>query len=57
MKLVIMKIRHTSLKGHKRNVLHELYHHIVKAYELDMSEGKEERNADRYAREVLNIFA
>jgi len=37
----------------KSNVLHELYHHIVENYELDMSEKMEERNAKRYIREVL----
>lgn len=37
----------------KRNVLHELYHHIVEAYELEMSERTEERMAKRYVRQVL----
>ena len=37
----------------KRNVLHELYHHIVEAYELDIRERTEERNAKRFVREVL----
>ena len=37
----------------KCNALHELYHHIVEAYELDMSERMEERQANRYARKVL----
>jgi len=38
----------------KRNVLHELYHHIVECYRLDMSEKMEEKEANRFAREVLS---
>ena len=34
----------------KRNVLHELYHHIVEVNGLEMSEAKEEREANRYAK-------
>ena len=37
----------------KRNVLHELYHHIVENKELEMSERKEEREAGAFVREVL----
>jgi hypothetical protein len=37
----------------KRNVLHELYHHIVEAYELEISERMEERLANRFVREIL----
>jgi len=37
----------------KRNVLHELYHHIVDNNGLEMSERKEEREADRFVREVM----
>jgi len=37
----------------KRNVLHELYHHILESYELEMSERIEEKMARRYVREVL----
>ena len=36
----------------KRNVLHELYHHIVNNKGLKISERKEEREARRFAREV-----
>ena len=38
----------------KRNVLHELYHHIVEAYEMDISERKEEMEARRFVREILS---
>ena len=42
-----------SKKGlKKRNVLHELYHHIVENKELEMSWRKEEREASRFVREV-----
>jgi len=37
----------------KRNVLHELYHHIVNNKGLEISEKKEEREASRFAGEVL----
>jgi hypothetical protein len=37
----------------KRTVLHELYHHIVSVYPLEMSLTEEEKEADRFAREVL----
>jgi len=36
----------------KRNVLHEIYHHIVESKELDMSERKEEMEAIRFVREI-----
>jgi hypothetical protein len=32
----------------KQNVLHELYHHLVENKKLDMSERKEEREANRF---------
>ena len=37
----------------KRNVLHELYHHVVEAEELDMPLRKEERLASIFVREVM----
>lgn len=37
----------------KRNVLHELYHHIIECKNLDMSEMKEEREANRFAGEIM----
>jgi hypothetical protein len=37
----------------RRNVLHELYHHLAYVNDWDVSEGKEERQANRYARKVL----
>jgi len=37
----------------KRNVLHELYHHIVNCKGLEISEKKEEREASRFAKEVI----
>ena len=36
----------------KRNVLHELYHHIVNNKGLEISEKKEEREASRFVRDV-----
>ena len=37
----------------KRNVLHELYHHIVDNKDLDMARKEEEREASVFVREVL----
>ena len=38
----------------KRNVLHELYHHIVDSKGLEFSEKKEEeREANRFARKMM----
>jgi len=37
----------------KRNVIHELYHHIVENNGLEMSRRKEEREANRFVREVM----
>ena len=37
----------------KENVLHELYHHIVESKNLDMSERKEEREANRFVKRVM----
>ena len=37
----------------KRNVLHEFYHHLAYVLELDMSEIKEEREANRHSRMIL----
>lgn len=34
------------------NVLHEFYHHLVDG--LELSENREERKADRFAREMLD---
>ena len=38
----------------KRTVLHELYHHLAYVNRLDISKTKEERDANRYARDFLN---
>jgi hypothetical protein len=38
----------------KRTILHELYHHLVHVNGLDMSEMKEERAANAYARDFQN---
>ena len=37
----------------KRNVLHELYHHIVENKRLEMTWRKEETEASRFVREVM----
>ena len=37
----------------KRNVLHELYHHVVENKGLEMSEKKEERMASVFVRGVM----
>jgi len=37
----------------KPNVLHELYHHVVESKGIEMPEKKEEREAGRFAREML----
>jgi hypothetical protein len=35
----------------KRTVLHELYHHLAYVNDLEMTKSKEERDANRYARD------
>ena len=37
----------------RRNVLHELYHHLVESYGLELTEKKEERMANLFVREVM----
>lgn len=37
----------------RRNVLHELYHHIVNSKDLEISEKREEREASRFVREIM----
>ena len=37
----------------RRNVLHELYHHIVEAKGIEMPNMKEERMASLFVREVM----
>jgi len=34
----------------KRTILHELFHHLVYVSGLEMTKGKEERDAESYAR-------
>jgi hypothetical protein len=41
----------------KRTVLHELYHHLVYVNNLEMSDTKEERAADKYARSFSSAYA
>ena len=40
-------------KLNKRNVLHEFYHHLAFVYSLDLSDSREEREANRYSKIVL----
>ena len=40
----------------KRLVLHEFYHHMAYLKDWDISESREEREANRYARGVLRIM-
>ena len=40
-------------KLNKRNVLHEYYHHLAYVYDFDLSDSREEREANRYVRIVL----
>jgi len=37
----------------KRNVLHELHHHIVENMGLETREKKEEQEAERFARRII----
>jgi len=37
----------------KFNIVHELYHHLVYAKDLDMAIRKEEKEADQFARKIL----
>ena len=38
----------------KRTVLHELYHHLVYAFDLDMGIRKEEKEANQFARKITS---
>ena len=40
----------------KFNVLHEFYHHLANTKDWDLSERREEREADRYAEKFLQIL-
>jgi hypothetical protein len=40
----------------KRNVLHELYHHLVDIKGIEMPRWKEERMANLFVREVMKKF-
>ncbi len=37
-------------KLNKRNVLHEYFHHLAFVYDLELSDSREEREANRYSR-------
>jgi hypothetical protein len=37
----------------KFNIVHELYHHLVYAKDMDMTIRKEEKEADQFARKIL----
>jgi hypothetical protein len=37
----------------KRNVLHELYHHIIENEGVEMSERREEKEANIFVREII----
>jgi len=37
----------------KRNVLHEFYHHLANILDLDLSDSKEEREANQFAKRFL----
>ena len=37
----------------RRNVLHELFHHVVENKGLEMTEKKEERQANLFVREIM----
>lgn len=37
----------------KQNVLHEFFHHLIYIRKLEMNESREERKANRFAREVI----
>lgn len=41
----------------RRNVLHELYHHLVEEKKLEISEKREEKEASLLVREVMNRWA
>jgi len=43
----------TKKSVNKRNVLHEVYHHLIDAYGLDLTRNEEESEACRFVREVM----
>ena len=40
----------------KHNALHEFYHHLAYVFDWVMSDKREEREANRYARTILKNF-
>ena len=42
-----------KIRLNKRNVLHEFFHHLAFVYDLDLSDSREEREANRYAKILL----
>lgn len=47
-------VAYFTRKGlNKRNVLHELYHHLAYVNDWDMDERTEERGADAYVRRIM----
>ena len=40
-------------KLNKRNVLHEYFHHLFHVYELDLSDSREEKEANQYSKIIL----
>jgi len=40
----------------RKNVLHELYHHIIDNMGIEISEKKEEKEAERFANRVMKML-
>jgi len=50
-------IAYFKKKGLDRfNILHEFYHHLVNVMGSEISEKREEREAEKYANEILNFL-
>ena len=47
------KVYFTKKELNRRNVLHELFHHVVEVKGIEMSERKEEKEANRFVRCVM----
>ena len=40
----------------RRNVLHEFYHHLANILDLDLSDSREEREANRFSRNFFRVI-
>ena len=55
--LYYRNIAYFTRRGFNRlNVLHEFYHHAINIFRYEMSSSREEKEASKFAREIIKIF-